>query len=807
MKKSMTGKVLILAFAAISFVVTLVFTSRINWDKNILSLLPETQREIGKYKELIKEFRIMDAMFLDISRTGSLETSENDLVSVGDSFAEILENSGYFKKILYKWDYSSLLYGLEILKKHRAALFTENDEKRFESITKTEAIIKTLDSWKRRLIESPAPFMTKSLYEDPLGFNEVFAEKFYSFQELGGPITISSGRMFSKDKKHVLMILYPRSNIIDSRASKELTEFMDENIKKFSSGKNLRIAYLSGHRFTYENEKRIKRDVFLTLIVSIAAIIFLTFLVYSRPGLALLVLLPAVYGLFVSLGILKWLLPDVSIIIIGCGALLIGITVDYGIHFLFNVDQYSWKNGIKMKGFSSLISARIRKPVILSAATTIAAFLSLQFSDLPGYKHLGVFVSLGIAASAFFVLVVLPLLVPSFKKEPHPPAINLSGGLASFFRISLKYRKILLLIVFLVSIVVIPGYRNIGFEGDISKLNAASEDIKKDMEIVNKSFGDSTSSTLVIAKGENLEEALRLNEDIFLKLKALKEEGVIERFTYINYLLPSKRKQRENIKRWNSFHRRIGEKFRKNFYYACSKLRMRKEVFADFINSLPGSNALLDCSDYNGSAVEDIISNQIVQRKDMVLTTVKLVSDDKFPILKKKLSNPGIIIYNGKDFITTIVHLITGQMRKIGIISLLFIVVILSLYRRNLKTVLFMIMPLFLSLFWTFGIMGWLNIKINIINCFVMVFTFGLVVDYCIFLVAACEKNTKDLSSVSHSAGAIVVSALTTMFGLGALVLASHPALFSLGVTALLAISSGLLAVFILVPLFFLKER
>ena len=53
----------------------------------------------------------------------------------------------------------------------------------------------------------------------------------------------------------------------------------------------------------------------------------------------------------------------------------------------------------------------------------------------------------------------------------------------------------------------------------------------------------------------------------------------------------------------------------------------------------------------------------------------------------------------------------------------------------------------------------------------------------------------------ASTGGAVTMCALTALLGTGVLVLAHHPALFSVGLTALLGISYSLLATLFLVPL------
>jgi predicted RND superfamily exporter protein len=154
--------------------------------------------------------------------------------------------------------------------------------------------------------------------------------------------------------------------------------------------------------------------------------------------------------------------------------------------------------------------------------------------------------------------------------------------------------------------------------------------------------------------------------------------------------------------------------------------------------------------------------------------------------------------------VTQIVDLILLELERIGVIAFIFVLIFISFSVHNFKSILIIVAPLLISIFWTFSILGWLGIKINIINSIISVFIFGLVIDYSIFLVSSFKNKQSNFSHTSG--GAILISALTTMIGLGALVFAGHPALHSLGLTALIGISSGLIAVIFFVPVVLYKK-
>src|SRR6516164_8504462 len=84
--------------------------------------------------------------------------------------------------------------------------------------------------------------------------------------------------------------------------------------------------------------------------------------------------------------------------------------------------------------------------------------------------------------------------------------------------------------------------------------------------------------------------------------------------------------------------------------------------------------------------------------------------------------------------------------------------------------------PMFIAWIWILGIMALAGIKFNIINIILSALIFGLGDDYSLFimdgLLQEYKTGRKNLSSFKSS---IILSAITTLAGLGVLIFAKHP--------------------------------
>jgi predicted exporter len=241
---------------------------------------------------------------------------------------------------------------------------------------------------------------------------------------------------------------------------------------------------------------------------------------------------------------------------------------------------------------------------------------------------------------------------------------------------------------------------------------------------------------------------------------------------------------------------------------ASAALRMQPTFFEPFLNQLFSEPELFTYTSIQAGVLNDILDNQISQGQGdvSVLTTVTPAVPAGFDTLLTRLKrSPEITVYSGPRLVSRVIALITGELKRIGGIALLIVTTILLLLTRRIKHIALLLAPLLLSMLWTFGILGWAGVPLNLINTMVAVFIFGLVIDYCIFLYHGFTGMHR--SEFTHiSGGAILISALTTGCGMGALIFAKHPVLHSLGSAALIGIISGVLAVFIIIPLAFQKH-
>ncbi len=799
----LTGALLVLVLCAIS-------ATGLRWNENIIDLLPKDDPVVSGYCRFLERFDITNYLYFEIGSTDSEhELGEDELIAHGDALHEQLASSGHFEKIVYRWEAMDFVRALRQITRHRASLFTERDAGVLADKLSYDAINDALEEWKGILTGSPAPFLSESFYEDPLHINEPFIGKLHALQSQGAPLAVHEGRLFSGDLKHVLIIALPRFPSTDSYHAEELIAFLDgaiENVRKGDPTGRTRIAYFGGHRASLDNAGQIKGDIKLTIALSVAAIALLSFLIYRRLWLVLLTFIPVFFGATFATGVVRWVDPFISAISIGCGSMLIGISVDYAIHVLYCADQIA--DGADLRRETVGIVRRLFPPIVLSASTTIVAFCVLHFSIMPGYRNLGHFGALGILGAAVFSTVALPIIVTRLlTRTGRNPWWRLTGVFVPLFEFASRRKAPYYALIALLCLFSLVGLWRLRVEGDIRQLNSVSAQTRRDWDRVVSVFGDVMSSTAFAVEGADLEQALEKNEVLAAMLGEAQQRGEIRTINTVAGLMPSQRTQKDNRKRWERFWAKERlDRLREDVRRACSHVRMRPEAFEEFFQTLPGPMPAISYEDYGQGPLSGLLASQMSRTQDdvILLTRVKLKEQKGFAKLADDVRTrvPGAIAFNGRSFVGHMVELIYAEMRRLGAMTLSVIAVILLVFVRRPVLLVALFLPLLASLLWTFGLMGWLDIRLNLMNSVVAVFIFGLIVDYSIFMTLAMRASRGAYGKhVQQTCGAITISALTTLCGMGALLFARHPALHTIGATAFLGICTGLLAVFTIIPL------
>ncbi len=783
----------VLSSVAGLFVLSLAFAARVGFETDVMKVLPKDDRAVHDYLEVLDIFSSLDHILIDVSLSGT--SFDPRTVTVAKSLCNELLTSDLVSSVDGRIGLDEMAAAYEVLSAHRGDLFSPSIEARALVLLDQKTIDSRLDDVHRQLVNFPDPVAVRMFKNDPLGLDTLFFDLLPSPSDAVGGSVMVDGWLWSGDGEHLLVLVNPISSELDSELSHHLMSDIESAITKARNGnEEVEVAHLGRFRAALANERTVRGDITRTLWISLLGITLVLVLALGARWTTLLVFVPAVFGGAVALAVLALTYGKVSPIVVGCGSILLGISVDYGVHLVFG--------SLNHAGGPRTALGEAARPIMLAAMTTGIALMSLFASALPGHRQLGVFAASGVVAAALSALVALPLLLPSNRRK-RPVSQRLSKPVGSLLEMIRRRRLLTGIFVCLLLALGAAGMPRLVVETDLSRFNALGPEAAADSRLITSVWGSSFGLTSIVVAGSDLDEALARAADLE---DWLGENTGFSDVQSLTRLLPDRKTQASNRERWSTFwstERILMAKSR--FEAAMVKRGFQPAALAQYWEALASSGSsllpYLEPSELEATPLARILANFISENEAgaHVLTRCSIADARSFDTEAEKLRSlyPEALIGDGAQMIRRLSGLVYAELKKMSLLSFVLVMLFFLPFSKGLRQPLVLVAVLAVTFVWTIGALGWLGVPITMMNSTIAIFVFGLTVDYSIFLLHA---NSKQNLESDITATAVVVSSLTTILGFGALLLANHPSLSSIGVTTVVGVVCGFIASFLIVP-------
>src|SRR5947209_6622350 len=139
---------LVLFITLLIAVVSLVISSRIRLEEDILDTLPKKDRLVDEYRYSLRKFRQIDRVFLDV---GVSSDDAGMLARAADEVYAALSTNAAFTKIMYHFDLSGQAKVIDYLTGALPNLFTEADAQELEKKIDPAEVRQFLTVMRRKL--------------------------------------------------------------------------------------------------------------------------------------------------------------------------------------------------------------------------------------------------------------------------------------------------------------------------------------------------------------------------------------------------------------------------------------------------------------------------------------------------------------------------------------------------------------------------------------------------------------------------------------------------------------------------------
>ncbi|MBZ9729635.1 MMPL family transporter [Salegentibacter sp. JZCK2] len=760
------------------------FASKIQLEEDITKLIPSGEKQ-DVLRKVLNNTEFSDKLIIAVS---SEEKNPKKLTEYASQLIDSLnkELPQYITKIQGEIPDEGILEVYDFVYQNLPLFLNARDYEEINSRLQEDSIQERLESSYRDLI-SPTGFVTKQfLFKDPLSITNLGLQKLQELQ-VDDNFKIYNNYLLTKDEQHLLLFITPEYPASETKNNEVFIERLDEIISELNENSEVNAEYFGGVLFAIANAKQVKRDIQLTLSIAFSILLVLLILFYRRIYVPLLLFLPSLLGALTAITLLYFFKGSVSAISLGIGAILLGISLDYALHILTH-----FRNNADVKTLYQEVS----KPILMSSFTTAIAFLCLLFLESEALKDLGIFAAVSVVTASVFALI----LIPQFYNPPKNKEKEKSNWVDKLAAQRFYQNKFLVGFVLLLFLGGLFFFTKVGFSEDISKLNYEPESIKKAEENIKRISGDAANTTYLVSYGKDIDEALSRNNELYLDLRTLKEDGQVKSFSSIGGVVLSTDKQTERIEAWEEFWSDSKkENLKNNLLRESAELGFKAASFNQFYEQLNKNFNGIFLDDYRD--VSTLYLDDFINRSPGFSTVTSTLSFDKTnsEVLQELQEEEGIIAIDRKQMNQDLLGDLKSEFNQLILFSLIAVFIVLLLFYRNLLLSVLTLLPIAITWIITLGIMAVLNIEFNILNIIISTFIFGLGLDYSIFITNACLKEYETgKPALKTYQASILLSVLTTLLGIGALVFAKHPALQAVSVVSVIGVLTAVLVAFVI---------
>ncbi len=778
------------------FGISLFFAFNIKFEQDISRMIPFDSK-IEAMNDVLHKNQASDQTIFTLSfKNGNIENPDS-LIALKEVFQ---------RDLLTKIDSGIVQFNNPINKKNEQQLINValnylplflqvDDYKRIEELIQEDEVAHSLQS-QQKLLMSPAGMVAGQwISSDPIGMLGLVMEKFQNLH-LDNSYELYQGNLFSNDFKKINFFLESIYSASETGQNNVLFSKINDIVHQWElQYPEIDVLYFGAPAVAAGNAKQMQQDTILTLSITIILLIVLFWYVFKRKRTVILMMFPVLFGAIFGLGMTAIIQESISIIALGAGAVILGIAVDFSLHFI----THSMSSNNMKENIASLVF-----PLTLGALTTIGAFWGLTFASAPLLKDIGIFASFSLCGASLFTLIFLPQLLEKFKiqkEEKEEVPFAFLGKLAAY---KPEKSKWLFFAVILVTPIFWYFSDQVTFQGDLMQLNYLSPDLMKAQDELNKDNSFALSSLFLVSKNKDVNQTFKNLEQNKEIIDDLMISGKVREVLDPTLILPSVEIQQERIQRWLDFWDEEKVNSLMNVVnHESKKLGFKDQAFSNFKTLLSKSYEPFDHA--TKDFLKTMLPNSLGQQNDeyLAITTLKINSEYRQDIMER-FEDSSLIVTDRQSVSESMLKNLQLDFDKIFFIAgiLVFVTLLIAYGRIELAIIAFL--PLVITWIWILGLMGIFGIEFNVVNIIISTLIFGLGDDYSIFMMnSLLEKYKTGKNKIQVSRSAIYLSVLTTIIGLGALLFAQHPALKSIALVSVLGLTCVLFVSQVVQPVLF----
>lgn len=761
------------------------YASRIRLQEDISSFFQSGEKDSTN---ILDNFKLKDRILIMV--TGSdpdemVETAHN----LADSVQPLIDD-GTLVSVITGVDQDVVNHSSDFVYNHLPIFLDDNDYLRIESGLTDSSIVRSIERYYALLTSPSGLVVSEILQRDPLNLGTHLLKKFERFSA-DIAYKIYDDHIFNEDMTTLFMFLEPTNSMADTAENERLVSALEKICEQSSNGR-ITVECIGAPVVAVGNARQIKQDTLLTLSLALLLILPLFYFCFRNRLSILFILLPPLFGALLALAIIAITKGTISVIAIGAGAVVLGISLSYSIHIIVHNNH--------VKNPRDLLRDLVY-PLTIGCFTTIGAFVALLFTDSSLLQDMGLFASLTLIGTTLFSLVFLPHFL-GFNE--HVKSSKLLKAIERYNGYAFEKNSYILIGVVCVTIVSCFFYDKVEFDRDISSMNYESRPTQEAEQRATSILGNSKRQIYVVTSGNDQYAVIQAYSRLHELYDSLKNQHRIDHYVDIKDFIIDEQVQRARISKWSQFWGKRSNDSMSKVIETGKRLGFAQSAFEGLRNTLERP---YEVCPYSSDECENSIFSDWVYKTPSSFTLISKISipqENKDEVYQQiaKISHTTII--DRAYFSSRMIETASKDFNFILMVTSLLVFLTLLLTYGRIEIALLTFLPMCISWIIILGMMSLLDIRFNIVNILLATFIFGLGDDFSIFTMDGLLSKYKNGSKLFEAhKSAIFISALTTIIGMGVLVFAKHPAIQSIAVMSVLGLGIVVIVSFTIQPYLF----
>lgn len=278
---------------------------------------------------------------------------------------------------------------------------------------------------------------------------------------------------FDRTGKMLIFSLTPDFQIDDIPTTVRFMENLQEHLKAArGQWPDLTFGYAGDVPQNYDEQIALGSDTVLPSLIALLTIMLLFLFSFRQTRVVVMAVGALVFGILSTVLVVSLTLGALNLLTSLFAVLLIGLGIDFGIHFITNFDRYTGRGMTAAEAIKATYVSTAGA-ILLGALTTSLAFFSLLLTDSAAIRQFGLVAGTGVLLTLLAEMVILPsliLLIPGKTgRKTRLPVVEYRGisKIGSFME---RKRWWVVFVTAAVLAVLVPQLSHLEYTYDMSEL-------------------------------------------------------------------------------------------------------------------------------------------------------------------------------------------------------------------------------------------------------------------------------------------------------------------------------------------------